>query len=119
MRIGSSRALTLSLPHRGAADGVRRVEAGASGAGVGPEDRRGEAGAEAARVAEAIAEAPVRIVRYRPHAPFLAQMIAHREDLPQTRRLRRAEPAAASRLYARVAEGRGLLVPGYFVDVDR
>ena len=53
------------------------------------------------------------------HAPFLAQLIATREDQPQTRRRRRAEPAHAARLYADAMDGPGLLVPGYLVDTRR
>jgi hypothetical protein len=60
-----------------------------------------------------------RLVRWHTHAPFLAQLIATREDLPETRRLRRAEPARAARAYADVMDGPGLLVPGYLVDTAR
>lgn len=65
-------------------------------------------------------ETPVeRLVRLRAHAPFLAQLIAVRDDLPETRRLRRAEPARAARAYGETMDGPGLLVPGYLVDVAR
>ena len=60
-----------------------------------------------------------RLVRRHAHAPFLAQLIAVREDLPETRRRRRAEPARAARAYADVMDGPGLLVPGYLVDTVR
>jgi hypothetical protein len=70
----------------------------------------------APRRAESDAE---RVLRRHAHAPFLAQLIATREDLPETRRRRRAEPARAARLYADVMDGPGLLVPGYLVDVAR
>jgi hypothetical protein len=60
-----------------------------------------------------------RLVRWHTHAPFLAQLIATREDLPETRRRRRAEPARAARAYADVMDGPGLLVPGYLVDTAR
>ena len=62
---------------------------------------------------------PERLVRLRAHAPFLAQLIATREALPQTRRLRRAEPGRAARAYGEAMDGPGLLVPGYLVDVAR
>jgi hypothetical protein len=64
-------------------------------------------------------EAPSPLVRLRPFAPFLAQLIATRDALPETRRLRRAEPALAAHTYASAMEGVGLLTPGYFVDVAR
>lgn len=57
-----------------------------------------------------------RLVRYRIDAPFLAQLIANRDGLPDTRRLRRAEPRRAAGLYAVAMDGPGLLVPGFFVD---
>ncbi|MDK9696828.1 MAG: hypothetical protein OEL76_10570 [Siculibacillus sp.] len=60
-----------------------------------------------------------RLVRRFAHAPFLAQLIATREDVPDTRRRRRAEPARAARLYDEAMEGPGLLIPGYLVDVAR
>lgn len=65
-------------------------------------------------------ETPVdRLVRLRAHAPFLAQLIAGRDDVPEMRRRRRAEPARATRAYAAAMDGPGLLVPGYLVDVAR
>ena len=60
-----------------------------------------------------------RLVRWHSHAPFLAQLIATRDDLAETRRLRRAEPAVALRAYGATMDGPGLLVPGYLVDVAR
>ena len=70
----------------------------------------------APRPTETAGEAVTR--RYA-HAPFLAQLIATRDDLPETRRRRRAEPGRAARLYADVMDGPGLLVPGYLVDIAR
>ena len=65
-------------------------------------------------------ETPVeRLARWRAHAPFVAQLIAHRDDLPDTRRLRRAEPGRAARAYGDAMDGPGLLIPGYLVDVTR
>lgn len=60
-----------------------------------------------------------RLARWHTHAPFLAQLIAARDDLAETRRPRRAEPAVALRAYGATMDGPGLLVPGYFVDVAR
>lgn len=60
-----------------------------------------------------------RLVRFHAHAPFLAQLVATREDVPETRRLRRAEPARAARAYRDTMDGPGLLVPGYLVDARR
>lgn len=57
-----------------------------------------------------------RLVRWHSHAPFLAQLIATRDDQPHTRRLRRAEPARAAGAYGDAMDGVGLLVPGYLVD---
>ena len=67
----------------------------------------------------AVETAVERLVRWRAHAPFVAQLIAHRDDLPDARRLRRAEPGRAARAYADAMDGPGLLVPGYLVDVAR
>jgi hypothetical protein len=60
-----------------------------------------------------------RLVRLRAHAPFVVQLIALLDDLPETRRLRRAEPRRAARAYEAAMDGPGLLVPGYLVDVAR
>ena len=58
-----------------------------------------------------------RIVRHRVDAAFLTQLIATRDDLPDTRRLRRAEPRRVARLYDDAMEGgSGLLTPGWLVD---
>ena len=45
-------------------------------------------------------EAPTPITRRVTSAPFLAQLIATREQLPQTRERRRAEPSVAVNVYA-------------------
>ena len=104
--------------------GDRRVEPAANPAGTGSErDRPGARPPARALVAttpprpsESDAE---RLVRRHAHAPFLAHLIATRDDLPETRRRRRAEPARVARLYADTMDGPGLLVPGYFVDTSR
>jgi hypothetical protein len=44
----------------------------------------------------------------RPSAAFLAQLIAHRQQAPQTRMRRRAEPDAARATYAAASVGRAL-----------
>ena len=87
-----------------------------------PSNRSGtERGDDFGRALAAVApaEAPPAFVRLRPHAPFITQLIATRDALPETRRLRRAEPALAARAYGRAMTGPGLLTPGYFVDVAR
>lgn len=116
MRISESRAV--SIWSRDATAGTRRVEPAAP-TGANDGDR---GGASAAPTADALfddaVEAPARIVRHRPFAPFIAQLIANREGFAETRRRRRAEPGAVS-AYARVERGEGLLVPGYFVDTAR
>lgn len=102
----------------------RRVEPIADAARTFP-DRDGDAAEPTTRALVPVApRAPIetateRLVRLRAHAPFLAQLIAVRDDLPETRRLRRAEPARAARAYAEIMDGPGLLVPGYLVDVAR
>ncbi len=73
----------------------------------------------ATAVPRRVESAEERLVRHRAHAPFLAQLIATRAGLPETRRRRRAEPAHAARLYGDAMDGPGLLVPGYLVDVAR
>jgi hypothetical protein len=102
----------------------RRVEPAADGAGTGfGRDRatpRPTARALVAAQTPRRPESPTeRLVRWHAHAPFLAQLIATREDLPETRRRRRAEPAGAARIYGEAMDGPGLLVPGYFVDTRR
>ena len=102
----------------------RRVEPAAHSAGSGS-DRDRPAARPASRALVATtpprpSESPTeRMVRRHAHAPFLAQLIATREDLPETRRRRRADPVRAARLYADTMDGPGLLVPGYLVDTSR
>jgi hypothetical protein len=51
-----------------------------------------------------VAPAPATpLLRYRP-APFLAHLIATKQQLPQTRERRRAEPAQAVTAYRAMAE---------------
>jgi hypothetical protein len=47
------------------------------------------------------------IVRVRPDAGFVAQLIATAEDLPQTRQWRRADPLTAQTSYGRMARPAG------------
>ncbi len=117
MRIGPTLGVSI-LGSRPA--GARRVE---------PSARSREAGEERGRAlvpVEPAADPSVgsrgesgRIVRHRVEAPFLAQLIASHRDLPEERRLRRAEPGTAAAIYAKAQAGEGLLVPGYLVDVAR
>ena len=51
-----------------------------------------------------IAPAPATPLPPHRQAPFLAQLIATRQRLPQTRALRRAEPAQAVSAYQAMAE---------------
>jgi hypothetical protein len=55
--------------------------------------------AELVPVTPAIYEAP-KLALTRPNASFVAQLIATAEQLPQTRNLRRAEPADALTAYS-------------------
>jgi len=50
-------------------------------------------------VTQAVYEAP-KLARARPNANYVAQLIATAEQLPQTRNLRRAEPAVALSAYS-------------------
>ena len=50
-------------------------------------------------VTQTVYEAP-RLARARPNANYVAQLIATAEQLPQTRDLRRAEPAVALSAYS-------------------
>jgi len=50
-------------------------------------------------VMQAVYEAP-KLARARPNANYVAQLIATAEQLPQTRNLRRAEPADALSAYS-------------------
>ncbi|WP_333823975.1 hypothetical protein [Pinisolibacter sp.] len=102
----------------------RRVEPAAGAAGTGAERDRAEPWTDTRALVPATApkrheNETERLVRWHAHAPFLAQLVATREDLPETRRRRRAEPARAARAYADVMDGPGLLVPGYLVDTAR
>ncbi len=119
MRIGRTNGIGSGFgADRRAVD--RRVEPIADAAGPGadasrrPVESRALVPVLAARPREA---ADGRATRLHAHAPFIAQLIATRDDMPETRRLRRAEPARAARAYADTADGPGLLVPGYFLDV--
>ncbi len=49
-------------------------------------------------------EEPLRLARVRPHAGFVAQLIATAEHLPQARALRRADPAQAQQSYQSAAD---------------
>ena len=81
-------------------------------------------GAERAIVAvEPIAEvhgaSTAAFTRYRPNAPFLAHLIAHHEDMPQTRARRRAPANHALDAYARTERAPRHLEAGRVVLVDR
>ncbi len=60
--------------------------------------------------------AATRLVRHAAHAPFIAQLIATRDDLPETRRLRRAPAALAARIYGTAMDRPELLPAGWMVD---
>lgn len=113
MRIGQTLGVSI-LASR--ARGTRRVEASARAGETGEE--RGRALVPVEPAAESRSESG-RIARHRVEAPFLAQLIASHRDLPDQRRLRRAEPVVAAAIYAKAQRGEGLLVPGYLVDVAR
>lgn len=115
MRIGQTPRVSIRFGGRGPS-ASRRVEPAWSAAETGEEAPRSTAlvPVEAPRAAETAGE---RLVRHRVHAPFLAQLIATHEGMAETRRLRRASPQRAAAGYAAAAEGPGLLVPGYLVDV--
>jgi hypothetical protein len=71
---------------------------------AGPARQAPEPAPEAPAGRSLIALAPVAplgepISHYRQQAPFLAQLIATREQLPQTRERRRAEPEEAIAAY--------------------
>ena len=55
-------------------------------------------------VTQAVYEAP-KLALPRPNASFVTQLIATAEQLPQTRNLRRAEPADALSAYSRKLDG--------------
>jgi len=99
----------------------RRVEPVDAAPRPGRDPRQESGGRALIAIEPPPAREPVadRLVRLRAHAPFLAQLIAERDDLPETRRLRRATPGRAARAYGEAMDGPGLLVPGYLVDVAR
>ena len=117
MRISESRSVSIWSRDAAATSGARRVEPAAPTA-ANDGDRGGTSAPLAETLFDERVETPTRIVRHRPFAPFIAQLIANREGFAETRRRRRAEPGAVS-AYARVERGEGLLVPGYLVDVAR
>lgn len=116
MRISESRSVSIWSRDTASSASTRRVEPAAPAA-ANDGDRGGASPVPETLFEEAV-EAPMRIVRHRPFAPFIAQLIANREGFAETRRRRRAEPGAVA-AYARVERGEGLLVPGYFVDTAR
>lgn len=67
-----------------------------------PQADRGETGGALACLPSPAREArqdPPRLARVRPHAGFVAQLIATAEHLPQARSLRRADPHEAQQSY--------------------
>jgi hypothetical protein len=104
--------------------GRRRIAAGRVGAvppGAKREDERDEGSRDErralvppARVAETLEE-PTRIVRFRSHAPFVAQLIASRDAHPDLRARRRAEPAVAADAYERTRDRPSDLPAGYLI----
>ncbi len=113
MRIGSSSGVT-SFASRPPSANARRVQPGTAAAATG--DDRATGGALVPIEPSVAREEPIRLVRPIADAGFLAQLIATAEGLPETRRLRRADPRRAAAAYARVERGEGLLTPGYLVD---
>jgi hypothetical protein len=93
MRIGK---IAGAAPNTG--ERTRKAEAGKGGAGQAPHDN-----AEQGRALIAL-EARQAAPRHEPHArhsaPFLAQLLANRIGVPQTRTRRRALPADGSARYA-------------------
>ena len=119
MRIGQTLGVSIAAGRGADAAVARRVEPAEAAAENRPRDARAPSRALVPVEPPPVETTEARLVRLRVHAPFLAQLLAHRDDLPETRRLRRADPARAAANYARAAEAPGLLVPGYFVDVAR
>ncbi|MCE1235386.1 MAG: hypothetical protein LWW93_03420 [Hyphomicrobiales bacterium] len=115
MRIGSSSGVSLLASRLGSAN-ARRVAPGARAASAGEDRGECRALVPIAPTPSSTDEAPIRIVRPLVDAGFLAQLIATAEGLPETRRLRRADPRRAAAAYARTERGEGLLTPGYLVD---
>ena len=115
MRIGETRGISIGM---GGAASARsfRVEP------VGDAPRAEGRPHEESRALVAIEPAPTcesaeaRLVRHRVHAPFLAQLLATREGMAETRARRRAEPNRAVRVYEDAMAGESPLTPGWLVD---
>lgn len=118
MRIGQTLGVSSSSPFARAGSS-RRVTPVETASESRREPERETTRALVALEPVPVRDEPVRLVRPRVEAPFLAQLIAAHRDLPEQRRLRRAEPGVATAIYARAQRGEGLLVPGYLVDVRR
>lgn len=88
-------------------DSVRRIgrstPAGSNGYREPAGNHEEPESAPASRALVVVAQASPRAVEgghcNRPDAPFLAQLIATKQDLPQTRERRRAEPSDAIAAY--------------------
>ena len=115
MRIGETRGISIGM---GGADSARsfRVEP------VGDAPRAAGRPSEESRALVPVEQpaerenAEARLVRHRVYAPFLAQLLATREGMADTRSRRRAEPSRAARIYADAMAGESPLTPGWLVD---
>jgi len=94
MRIDATRQITQGRPDKTTADESRQGP-------VNHDDRSGSEHSRALVLTEASAP-PERASRYR-QAAFLAQLIATREQAPQTRERRRASPQEAIAAYRAMA----------------
>jgi hypothetical protein len=119
MRIGGTRGVSVGLRGTSGATRGYRVEPTATTEASGDRPASAQGRALVPVEQKPAAETPVeRLARHRVHAPFLAQLLATRDGVPDTRRLRRAEPLHAARAYGAAMSEPGLLVPGYLVDAE-
>lgn len=119
MRIGGTQGVTIGLRGSSTVSRGFRVEPTATSEASGdrPTSTRPQSRALVPVEPSASSETPVeRLARHRVHAPFLAQLLATRDGVPDTRRLRRADPLRAARAYGTAMNEPGLLVPGYLID---
>ncbi|MER2606584.1 MAG: hypothetical protein ABTQ29_12180 [Siculibacillus sp.] len=120
MRIGQTLGVSIGSGIAARATTARRVEPIDRPASARPRPEEPASRALVVTEPRPLPESPTeRLARHRTHAPFLAQLLATRDDLPVTRRLRRADPRRACAAYTAVEEGESPAVPGWLVDVSR
>lgn len=115
MRIGETRGISIGMGGAASARSFRVEPIADAPRTEGRAREESRALVPTARPAER-ESAEARLVRHRVHAPFLAQLLATREGLEDTRARRRAEPGRAARVYEDAMAGESPLTPGWLVD---